>query len=87
VEPYVASFLPRFVAIDPPSSISLFTRAALAANPALVFAGLASDPCHIRRSGAAVAKAVAEVASLFLAAIAVAMIRAGIVGSLAASAA
>lgn len=62
------------------------TLTSLVANLAIVFAGLAAGPYLIRLTGAAVAKAVAKVASLFLAAIAVAMIRAGVVGFLAGAA-
>ena len=51
---------------------------ALASNLVLVAAGLALGPLLHRVFGDAVAKAVAKVASLFLAAIAVAMIRAGV---------
>lgn len=58
------------------------TLTSLVANLALVFAVLAAGPYIIRLTGPGVAKAVAKVASLFLAAIAVAMIRAGIVGFL-----
>jgi multiple antibiotic resistance protein len=59
------------------------TLSSLVANLAIVFAGLAAGPYLIGLTGPAVAKAVAKVASLFLAAIAVAMIRAGVVGFLA----
>jgi len=51
---------------------------ALAGNLLLVAGGLALGPLFSRVFGDAVAKAVAKVASLFLAAIAVAMIRAGV---------
>lgn len=58
------------------------TLSSLVANLAIVFVGLAAGPFLIGLTGPAVAKAVAKVASLFLAAIAVAMIRAGVVGFL-----
>ena len=61
------------------------TLVALLANLLLVFAGLALGPWLIRLVGNAVAKAVAKVASLFLAAIAVAMIRSGILAFIAAA--
>jgi multiple antibiotic resistance protein len=54
------------------------TFVSMAANLSLVFVGLAMGPWVTRLVGSAVAKAVAKVASLFLAAIAVAMIRAGV---------
>lgn len=57
---------------------------ALAANLLLVAGGLAAGPLFNRVFGVSVAKAVAKVASLFLAAIAVAMIRAGILAFIAA---
>jgi len=60
------------------------TFVSLAANLLLVFIGLATGPWFTRIFGNAVAKAVAKVASLFLAAIAVAMIRAGIMAFIAA---
>lgn len=59
------------------------TLVSLLANLVLVFLGLAGGPLLTRVTGAAVTKAIAKVASLFLAAIAVAMIRAGVVGFLA----
>lgn len=58
------------------------TFVSLAVNLLLVFVGLWAGPLITRVVGNAVAKAVAKVASLFLAAIAVAMIRAGVVGFL-----
>lgn len=60
------------------------TLAALATNLLLVLLALALGPWLTRIFGNAVAKAVAKVASLFLAAIAVAMIRAGIMAYIAA---
>ncbi|HEX2252669.1 MAG TPA: MarC family protein [Thermoanaerobaculia bacterium] len=56
------------------------TLVALLANLTLVFGGLAAGPWLTRLTGPAVARAVAKVASLFLAAISVAMIRAGVLG-------
>lgn len=61
------------------------TLVALVANLLLVFVGLALGPWVTRLVGSAVAKAVAKVASLFLAAIAVAMIRSGILAFIAAA--
>jgi len=58
------------------------TFVSMAINLSLVFLGLLAGPLITRVVGNAVAKAVAKVASLFLAAIAVAMIRAGVVGFL-----
>jgi multiple antibiotic resistance protein len=58
------------------------TFVSMAVNLLLVFIGLWAGPLVTRVVGNAVAKAVAKVASLFLAAIAVAMIRAGVVGFL-----
>jgi multiple antibiotic resistance protein len=58
------------------------TFVSMAVNLSLVFVGLLAGPLITRVVGNAVAKAVAKVASLFLAAIAVAMIRAGVVGFL-----
>lgn len=55
------------------------TLASLLVNLGLVLGGLTAGPWITRLTGAGVAKAVAKVASLFLAAIAVAMIRAGVV--------
>jgi multiple antibiotic resistance protein len=57
----------------------LATLVSLAANMALVFLALAFAPLLARVAGPAVNRAIAKVASLFLAAISVAMIRAGIV--------
>jgi len=56
------------------------TLVSLVANMALVFLALAFSPYAARFIGPAANRAVAKVASLFLAAISVAMIRAGIVG-------
>ena len=56
------------------------TLTSLAANMALVFLTLAFSPWLGRIMGPAASRAVAKVASLFLAAISVALIRAGIVG-------
>ncbi len=57
----------------------LATLASLALNMALVFLALAFAPLLARVVGPSVNRAIAKVASLFLAAISVAMIRAGIV--------
>ena len=59
------------------------TLASIVANMALVFAVFSFGPALMRFVGPSASKAVAKVASLFLAAIAVAMIRAGIAGMLA----
>lgn len=59
------------------------TLVSLIANYSLVLAGLFFGPALLQKLGAGVAKAVAKIASLFLAAIAVAMIRSGIVGIIA----
>jgi multiple antibiotic resistance protein len=59
------------------------TLLSLLVNLAIVLVGFFYGPLLIRRLGAQVSKAVAKVASLFLAAISVAMIRAGVVGMLA----
>lgn len=59
------------------------TLASLVANLTLVGIGFLVGPRILERFGTAASKAVAKVASLFLAAIAVAMIRAGIVGMIA----
>jgi len=56
------------------------TLTSLLANLALVAVGYWFGPALIKRLGNSTAKAVAKVASLFLAAIAVAMIRSGILG-------
>jgi multiple antibiotic resistance protein len=61
------------------------TFVSMAANLLLVFLGLAAGPWVTRMVGSAVAKAVAKIASLFLAAIAVAMIRAGVLAFIAAA--
>jgi multiple antibiotic resistance protein len=60
------------------------TLTSLVINMALVYLVFAFGPYLARFVGPAVSRAVAKVASLFLAAISVAMIRAGIVGMLAA---
>ena len=59
------------------------TLTSLVANLALVMLAFFFGPALMARLGAATSKAVAKVASLFLAAISVAMIRAGIVGMIA----
>lgn len=59
------------------------TLVSLVANLVLVGIGFLVGPTLIARFGNAFAKAIAKVASLFLAAIAVAMIRAGIMGFIA----
>lgn len=59
------------------------TLLSLAVNMVLVFLTLAASPFIGRFAGPAVSRAVAKVASLFLAAISVAMIRAGILGMIA----
>lgn len=56
------------------------TLASLVINMVLVFLTLAASPYVGRFAGPAVSRAVAKVASLFLAAISVAMIRAGVLG-------
>lgn len=56
------------------------TLASMVANLTLVLVGFLFGPMLIKKLGAATSKAIAKVASLFLAAIAVAMIRAGVVG-------
>jgi multiple antibiotic resistance protein len=58
------------------------TLASLVVNMVLVFLTLAASPYVGRFAGPAVSRAIAKVASLFLAAISVAMIRAGILGML-----
>lgn len=60
----------------------LATLVSLALNMALVFLALAFAPLLARVVGPSVNRAIAKVASLFLAAISVAMIRAGIMGML-----
>ena len=60
------------------------TLTSLAINMGLVFLVFVSGPYLARFVGPAASRAIAKVASLFLAAISVAMIRAGIVGMLAA---
>ncbi len=61
----------------------VLTLGSILVNMGLVYAAFAFGPRLLARFGAGFSKAVAKVASLFLAAIAVAMIRAGIVGMLA----
>lgn len=56
------------------------TLASLVINMVLVFLTLAASPYVGRFAGPAVSRAIAKVSSLFLAAISVAMIRAGILG-------
>jgi multiple antibiotic resistance protein len=58
------------------------TLASLVVNMVLVFLTLAASPYVGRFAGPAVSRAIAKVASLFLAAISVSMIRAGILGML-----
>jgi len=58
------------------------TLVSLVINMVLVFLTLAASPYVGRFAGPAVSRAIAKVASLFLAAISVAMIRAGILGML-----
>ena len=58
------------------------TLISLVVNMILVFLTLAASPYVGRFAGPAVSRAIAKVASLFLAAISVAMIRAGILGML-----
>lgn len=59
-----------------PTSVSLFV------NLGLITIGFLYGPALLEKLGASTAKAVAKVTSLFLAAIAVAMIRVGIIGML-----
>jgi multiple antibiotic resistance protein len=61
----------------------VLTLTSILVNMALVYTAFAFGPRLLARFGAGFSKAVAKIASLFLAAIAVAMIRAGIVGMLA----
>lgn len=61
----------------------VLTLASILVNMALVYTAFAFGPRLLAYFGAGFSKAVAKVASLFLAAIAVAMIRAGIMGMLA----
>jgi multiple antibiotic resistance protein len=61
------------------------TLSSLVINMILVFLTLAASPYIGRFTGAAGSRAIAKVASLFLAAISVALIRAGIVGMIGAS--
>jgi multiple antibiotic resistance protein len=60
----------------------VLTLASILVNMALVYTAFAFGPRLLARFGSGFSKAVAKIASLFLAAIAVAMIRAGIVGML-----
>jgi multiple antibiotic resistance protein len=59
------------------------TLAAVIVNMALVFAAFAAGPKLIAWAGPSFSKAMAKIAALFLAAIAVAMIRTGVIGMLA----
>jgi len=59
------------------------TLASVVVNMTLVFAVFAAGPRLIQKAGPSFSKAMAKIASLFLAAIAVAMIRTGIVGMIA----
>jgi multiple antibiotic resistance protein len=61
----------------------IVTLAAVIVNMALVYIAFTLGPRLLSKAGPSVSKAVAKIASLFLAAIAVAMIRTGIVGMLA----
>jgi multiple antibiotic resistance protein len=61
----------------------ILTLGSILVNMALVYIAFAFGPRLLARFGSGFSKAVAKIASLFLAAIAVAMIRAGIVGMLA----
>ncbi len=61
------------------------TLASILLNMALVFVSFTFGPAILRLAGRGTSKAVAKVASLFLAAISVAMIRAGILGMIAAA--
>ncbi len=61
----------------------LITLAVVVLNMALVYVAFAFGPALLARFGPSFSKAVAKIASLFLAAIAVAMIRTGVVGMLA----
>ena len=60
------------------------TLASIIVNMLLVFVAFSFGPTLLRYAGPSTSKAIAKVASLFLAAISVAMIRAGIMGMLAA---
>ena len=60
------------------------TLVAIVLNMALVFVAFTFGPSLLRLAGRGTSKAIAKVASLFLAAISVAMIRAGILGMIAA---
>ena len=61
------------------------TLLSIALNMVLVFVAFSFGPTLLRYAGPSTSKAIAKVASLFLAAIAVAMIHAGILGMVAAS--
>ena len=61
----------------------VLTLASILVNMALVYGAFSVGPRLLARLGTGFSKAIAKIASLFLAAIAVAMIRAGIVGMLA----
>ncbi|PAP75643.1 MarC family protein [Rubrivirga marina] len=63
----------------------LVTLASIILNMALVFVAFTFGPALLKLFGRGTSKAVAKVASLFLAAISVAMIRAGILGMIGAS--
>lgn len=58
----------------------ILTLGSVLLNMALVYAAFAAGPRLMAKAGPSFSKAVAKIASLFLAAIAVAMIRTGIVG-------
>lgn len=62
----------------------IVTLASIVLNMALVFVAFTFGPSILKLAGRGTSKAVAKVASLFLAAISVAMIRAGILGMIAA---
>ncbi|WP_420456011.1 MarC family protein [Rubrivirga sp.] len=61
----------------------IVTLASIVANMALVFVAFTFGPSLLRLAGRGTSKAIAKVASLFLAAISVAMIRAGVLGMIA----
>jgi multiple antibiotic resistance protein len=60
----------------------VITLASVVVNMALVYVAFTAGPRLLSKAGPSVSKAIAKIASLFLAAIAVAMIRAGVVGML-----
>lgn len=62
----------------------VLTLAAIVINMGLVFVAFTFGPWLLKKFGPGTSKAVAKVASLFLAAISVAMIRAGVLGMIAA---